>query len=702
MPFPMITIFTGNRSNPSVSPLAARRVSAVPAVFRENAPEACTPWRFASGPLWRYDGVHRPSGPDNEPGVLDASMTSSEAEGLHRDHQHTRLLAALGIVFGDIGTSPLYAVRACFRGPFGIEATPGNVVGVLSAIVWSLILVVSIKYLIVVMKADNRGEGGILALMALLLSCGGSPRKRLFPVMGLGIFGAALLFGDGIITPAISVLSAVEGLQVATPAFVPYVLPLAVLILFGLFAIQSRGTARIGGTFGFVMAAWFAVLAALGSYRILSAPTVLAALNPYYAVHFFAANGLRGFSVLGAIFLAVTGAEVLYADIGHFGKRPIRWAWYMVVFPALLANYLGQGALLLRHPEAVGNPFFRMVPPWGLYPLVALATAATIIASQAVISGVFSLSHQAMQLDFSPRMRVRHSSPMEIGQVYVPSMNWLLLAATLVIVLAFRSSDNLAAAYGVAVSTTMVITTILALRCALRCWSWPAPAAALVFGAFLFVDLLFFGFNSLKILQGGWLPLAIAVLVFFAMTSWNRGFQQLIRLDSAGSLPVDPFLRDLRRHPPVRVPGTAVYLGSPPELVPRTLLHNLKHNKVVHAWVLLVQVQTTEIPRIPREERAEVQALGQGFVHVVARYGFMENPDIPRLLGHLTIPAWTYSQMDATYFLGRETCVVSTRGWFQRLRKQLFVLLHRNIHQDSDYYRLPPNRVVELGTQIRL
>jgi KUP system potassium uptake protein len=629
-------------------------------------------------------------------------MTWSEAESLHRDRTHTRLFGALGIVFGDIGTSPLYAIRACFQGPFAVELTPETVMGVLSTVIWSLILVVSVKYLLVVLRADNRGEGGILALMALLLAGRRSPRKAAFPVVGLGIFGAALLFGDGIITPAISVLSAVEGLRVATPAFVPYVLPLAVAILVGLFAVQHRGTASIGRTFGFVMAVWFAALAALGSWRILAAPRVLAALNPYFAFRFVTARGFRGALVLGAVFLVVTGAEALYADIGHFGKRPIRRAWYLVVFPALLANYLGQGALLLRYPEAVQNVFFRMIPSWGLYPLVVLATAATIIASQAVISGVFSLSHQAMQLDFSPRMPVRHSSPTEYGQVYVPAMNWLLLAATITVILTFRSSDNLAAAYGVAVSTTMVITTILALRCARRCWSWPVPAAAVVFAVFLFVDLLFFGFNVLKILEGGWLPLAVAVVIFFAMTSWNSGSRQLIREVSSGALPIPEFIHELREHPRVRVPGTAVYLGSPTGLVPRSLLHNLKHNKVVHAWVLLVEVQTTEIPRVAPDQRAEVQVLGEGLVRVVARYGFMGYPDIPRMLGRLTIPGWVYSPMDITYFLGRETCVVSTRQRFQRLRKQLFVFLHRNIHQDTDYYRLPPNRVVELGTQIRL
>jgi KUP system potassium uptake protein len=612
--------------------------------------------------------------------------------------------AALGIVFGDIGTSPLYAIRACFRGPLGVDVTPEAVVGVLSTVIWSLTLIVSVKYLLVVFRADNRGEGGILALMGLLLGVRRRARRESgrvrIPVVGLAIFGAALLFGDGI--PAISVLSAVEGLRVATPAVAPYVLPLTVIVLTGLFAIQSRGTGRIGRAFGVVMAAWFAVLAALGVWRLMAAPQVLAAFNPYFAVRFLTDNGFRGSLVLGAVFLVVTGAEALYADIGHFGKRPIRRAWYLIVFPSLLANYLGQGALLLRSPDVVESLFFRMVPAWGLYPLVILATAATIIASQAVISGVFSLSHQAIQLDFSPRMEVRHSSRTEIGQIYVPTMNWLLLAATTAVVLSFRSSDNLAAAYGVAVSTTMVITTVLALGCARRCWSWSTPLAGLVFGIFLSVDLLFFGFNALKILDGGWLPLAVAAAVFFAMTSWNAGFRHLIRAVSAGSLPVDQFVRDLRDHPPVRVPGTAVYPGSSAGFVPRTLLHNLKHNKVVHAWVLLLQVETLEIPRVPPDERARVRVFEEGVVQVTARYGFMGQPDLPRLLGRLTIPGWIYDPMQTTYFLGREACVVTSRRWVARLQKGLFVLLHRNIHQDSGYYRLPPNRVVELGVQVRL
>jgi KUP system potassium uptake protein len=633
-------------------------------------------------------------------------MRVTDGHGQRGGESGALTFAALGIVFGDIGTSPLYAIRACFRGPFGVEVTPEAVVGVLSTVIWSLTLIVSVKYLLVVLRADNRGEGGILALMGLLLGVSRGARRDAdrvrFPVVGLAIFGAALLFGDGIITPAISVLSAVEGLGVATPAVAPYVLPLTVIVLTGLFAVQSRGTGRIGRVFGLVMSAWFAVLAALGSWRVLAAPQVLAAFNPYFAVRFLTGNGFRGSLVLGAVFLVVTGAEALYADVGHFGKRPIRRAWYLIVFPSLLANYLGQGALLLRSPEVVESVFFRMVPTWGLYPLVGLATAATIIASQAVISGVFSLSHQAMQLDFSPRMEVRHSSPTEIGQIYVPAMNWLLLAATVAVVLTFRSSDNLAAAYGVAVSTTMVITTILALSCALRCWSWPLPVAGLVFGIFLSLDLLFFGFNILKILEGGWLPLAVGGAVFFAMTSWNEGFRHLIRAVSADSLPVAQFVRELREHPPVRVSGTAVYPGSSAGFVPRTLLHNLKHNRVVHDWVLLVQVQTREIPRVPPDERSEVRLIGEGVVHVTARYGFMGQPDLPRLLGRLTIPGWTYDPTQTTYFLGREACVVATRRWLPRLRKDLFVFLHRNIHQDSGYYRLPPNRVVELGTQVRL
>jgi len=611
-------------------------------------------------------------------------------------------LAALGIVFGDIGTSPLYAMRACFNGPYGVEVNPENILGVLSIIIWSLILVVSVKYVAVVMKADNRGEGGILSLMALLVSQRNKDPRSVTALFALGIFGAALLFGDGMITPAISVLSAVEGLAVVTPIFAPYTLPLSLAILFGLFAIQKRGTASIGAAFGPVMVVWFVVLSTLGLYRILGAVTVLAAFNPYFAVRFFLTNHLQGFLVLGAVFLVVTGAEMLYADIGHFGKPPVRLAWFTLVFPALLLNYLGQGALLIRNPAAAANPFYHLVPPWGLFPLVALATAATVVASQAVISGVFSLTQQAIQLEYSPRMEIRHSSPLEIGQVYIPWMNWILFIATMLLVLFFRSSNDLAAAYGVAVSATMAITTILTFRCARDCWSWPLTPVLLIFGLFFIVDCTFLGFSLLKVRQGGWIPLVIAILAYGLMDSWNHGITKLLKSVSSQSTSVAVFFQDLLDHPPVRVPGTAVYLGGLEDLIPQTLLNNIKHNKIVHHWVLLIQVKTIRIPRVGKSERATIEVVGRGLVRIVARYGFMESPNIPRLLKQISIPGWEHKPMETTFFMGRETLIVKTKGDLRRWRLKVFSFLHKNVHQSSSYYHLPPNRVVELGTQIEI
>jgi KUP system potassium uptake protein len=619
-------------------------------------------------------------------------------------------LGALGIVYGDIGTSPLYALRECFHGDHGITPTHDNVLGVLSLVFWSLIIVISIKYLAFVMRADNRGEGGILALMALvprsLRTSGPGGHGGHWVLVAFGLFGAALLYGDGMITPSISVLSAVEGLEVATPFFNPYVVPITLVILFVLFLIQRRGTAGIGKLFGPVMILWFFTLGALGIYWTVQEPSVLTAVNPWHAVRFFVRNGWHGFLVLGSVFLVVTGGETLYADMGHFGKRPIRLAWVTLVLPALMLNYFGQGSVLLHHPEDAATPFFsltsRLPASWLLYPMVVLATTAAVIASQAVISGAFSLTRQAVQLGYIPRITIVHTSHREIGQIYIPAINWALMLSTFGLVIGFRESTNLAAAYGVAVTTTMVITTVLAYVVARRRWGWSFAAIAPVTALFLLIDCSFFGANIIKVPDGGWFPLAVGLLVYTLMATWKTGREILAERLKQGALPFETFIETVRPESPPRVPGTAVFMARESSATPTALLHNLKHNKVLHERVILLTVATEEIPQVPKEERIEILPLGKGFFRVIAHYGFTQNPGVPDVLERLREKGLALDLMSTTFFLSRETLIPSKRPGMALWREKLFALMVRNALRPTDFFRIPVNRVVELGMQVKL
>jgi len=611
-------------------------------------------------------------------------------------------IGALGVVFGDIGTSPLYALRQCFSDEYGVSISQGNVLGVLSLIFWALMIIISFKYVTFIMRADNRGEGGILALLALIVSKKSNRVRYRRLLLGIGIFGAALLYGDGMITPAISVLSAVEGLTIATPFFGHYVIPLTIAILCALFFFQRRGTGAVGSVFGPLMFLWFCTIAVLGVRWIVVVPQVLTSINPLYAIEFFIRNRFTGLFVLGAVFLVVTGGEALYADMGHFGKRPIRMGWFAVVLPALLLNYFGQGALLLQRPEALKNPFYYLVPSWGFYPLVCLATAATVIASQAIISGAYSLTRQAMQLGYVPRLEIRHSSPEEIGQVYVPWVNWILLGGTVGLVLGFRSSANLAGAYGVAVVTTMVLTTILAFACMRICWGWSMPKAASLAGGLLVVDLAFFTANIPKIGQGAWVPLAIAAIAYVLFTTWKRGRTLLREWFRKGQISADVLLKDLAEHPPLRSPGTAVFMDSNPAGIPRTLLHNLKHNHVLHERVILLTLIAEEVPRIPWSEMLEIHELAPNFFRIIAHYGFMETPNVPTILRYAERHGMEYKPMETTFFLGRETLVVSRSGGMAFWRKRLFAILSRNAEQATLHFGIPPNRAIEIGAQVEM
>ena len=611
-------------------------------------------------------------------------------------------LAALGVVYGDIGTSPLYALRESFLASHGVTATRDNVLGVLSLITWSLIVVISIKYLVFILRADNRGEGGILALTSLVAPRGSTNGGRRILIL-LGLFGTALLYGDGMITPAISVLSAVEGLNVATTVFEPYVVPITVVIIIGIFAVQSHGTARVGRIFGPVTLVWFGTIALLGVSWIVRAPEVLAALSPIHALMFFVRNQLHGIIVLGSVFLVVTGGEALYADMGHFGARPIRLAWFAIVLPALLLNYLGQGALIILKPEAIDNPFYRMIPAWGLYPMVAIATAATVIASQALISGAFSLTMQAVQLGYSPRVEIEHTSELERGQIYIPIVNRALMVCCVLLVLGFRSASSLAAAYGVAVTTTMVITTLLFHVVARESWHWPRWKATLVTTCFLLIDLAFWSANIVKIPAGGWFPLVVGVVVFTVLITWSRGRRLLSAQLDSRTLPRDMFLDQIRRHPPVRVPGTAVFMYSSTEGTPPALLHSLKHYRVLHERLVMLSVQTLDMPYVEPADRAAVTTLSDGVYQVIMRHGFMQGLNIPADLARLKLGGEKIKALETTYFLGRETLIVSRRQrGVARWRALLFVTLARNARSATSFFALPPNRVVELGAQIEL
>ncbi len=606
-------------------------------------------------------------------------------------------LAAVGVVYGDIGTSPLYAMRECFFGSHSVPPTHDNVLGVLSLIVYSLLLVISVKYIVIVMRADNQGEGGILALTALIPGAG----KRRGILILLGIFGAALLYGDGMITPAVTVLGAVEGLKVASPVLHRYVVPAAVTVLVVIFAIQRHGTHRVGRLFGPIMVGWFAVLALLGIIWIARYPDVLTAIDPRHAVRFLIENRGLGFAVLGAVFLVVTGGEALYADMGHFGARPIRVAWFAIVLPALLLNYFGQGALLLHVPET-RDPFFQLAPAWTLPPLVILATAAAIIASQALISGAFSLTRQAIQLGYAPRLTVEHTASWQMGQIYVPQVNWVLAIGTILIVIGFGSSGALAAAYGIAVALTMIITAILLHVIAVERWRWPLPAALAVTATFLAIDVTFFSANLLKFVQGGWLPIAIGISLFTLMTTWKTGRRILYERLSARAFPLEAFVTAVRTAPPTRVSGTAIFMTAQPTGTPAALVHNLHYNKMLHEHVVVLTVATVPTPHVDPDERLTVRSMGASIYNARIQYGFMEDPDIPAVLGQLRDAGVPIDEDDLTFFLGRETIVVGRRPGMATWREKLFVLMSRNSVRATAFFNLPPERVVELGVQVEM
>ena len=611
------------------------------------------------------------------------------------------IIGALGVVFGDIGTSPLYAMRESFHA-FGLAATPDNIFGVLSLIFWSLFIVITVKYLLIVMRADNQGEGGIIALLGLAKRAPLLSARASWWITVIGLLGASLFFGDAIITPAISVLSAVEGLEVFTPDLKRVVLPITVAILLALFLVQRHGSARVGRWFGPIMLLWFATLATLGAYHIVQAPQVLAAMNPLAAAHFIALHPFGAFVTLGAVVLAVTGGEALYADMGHFGRRPIRFGWLYIAMPALLLNYFGQGALLLSTPDALGNPFYRLAPSWFVIPLVLLATAATVIASQAVITGTFSVTHQAMQLGFMSRLEVIHTSASARGQIYLPFVNWLLLAATVACVLAFRNSTNLAAAYGVAVTGTMLATTLLLFVVARFVWRWPLWRAAGVMGLFLVIDLAYFSSNLLKIMQGGWFPLAVGVLVFTTMTTWHRG-RALVRGKTLPDLlPLDLFLKSISPDSPMRVQGTAVFLSSQSGGVPHALLHNLKHNKILHERVVILTLAVQDVPRIAAEHRAEAEALPHNFYRLRIKIGFMEIPDIPHLLEHCRVVGLNFDPMDTSFFVNRQRVIPTSTPGMARWREWLFAAMAQSSANVTDFLHLPANRVIELGSRIEI
>ena len=611
------------------------------------------------------------------------------------------MLAALGIVYGDIGTSPLYSIKESFLPAHGVMPTPENVLGVLSLIVWALLLVVSVKYLVFILRADNRGEGGILALTSLITPTHALRRGR-WGLIALGLFGTALLYGDGMLTPAVSVLSALEGLEVVTPRLRPYIVPLTVAIIAALFLVQRHGTARVGRVFGPVMVAWFVTIAVLGVPHILREPGVFAALVPTHAIRFLVENGWHGFVVLGSVFLVVTGGEALYADMGHFGRAPIRRAWFALVLPALLLNYFGQGALLMRDPGAAVNPFYRMVPEPLLLPIVGLAVLATVIASQALISGAFSLTLQAVQLGYCPRIRIEHTSPTERGQIYVPFVNWALMLSCIALVLGFRTASNLAAAYGIAVTTTMLITTILFHFVATERWGWSHRRAGALTAGFLIVDLAFWGANLLKIPHGGWFPLVIGAVIFTLLTTWKAGRVLLAQRMKADATDRASFLENLLAHPPHRVRGTAVFLYGSTTGTPPALLHNLKHNGVLHERVVFLSIRTDEVPQVPASERATVTDLGHGLWQVVLRYGFMEDANVPEALAALGHPELVLRPLQTTFFLGRETVIATKNPGMAIWREQLFAVMAQNARSAASYFRLPPNRVVEMGSQVEL
>ncbi len=631
------------------------------------------------------------------------NVTDAQTEPPSRRALLQLSLGALGIVFGDIGTSPLYAIRECFHGHAGLSLDPANILGILSLVVWALIIVISLKYVLYVMRADNRGEGGVLALMALAhpKPTLDRPDRRRF-IIYLGLFGAALLYGDGVITPAISVLSAVEGLGVTAPRLTPYIVPIAVLVLLLLFFPQRFGTERIGKAFGPIILVWFATLAILGLGSIIQTPSVMWAINPYYALEFFVANKGTGFLALGTVFLVVTGGEALYADIGHFGRQPINLAWFAIVLPSLLLNYLGQGALLLRDPAAIANPFFHLAPNWASVPLVILSTLAAIIASQALISGTYSLTQQAIQLGYLPRQLIKHTSSHTIGQIYVPRVNWTMLLATIALVLAFNSSSELAAAYGLAVTATMVVTTVLIYFVATDRWKWPVWAALSISCVFFVIDASFLASNLVKIFEGGWIPIVIALVIFVCMTTWRRGRFILGQRLKEKAQPVDVFIEELSKNPMHRVPGAAIFMTSVPNATPPSLVHNIRHNHVIHEKTVLLTVITESIPYVAPEEVTSVNEVYPGIYTVLMRYGFMEIPNVPASLNAGLLPFFNLESKRATYFLGRETLMATKRPGMAVWREKLFAYMTKNSQRATDFFKLPAEQVFEIGIVVEL
>jgi KUP system potassium uptake protein len=609
-------------------------------------------------------------------------------------------IGSIGVVYGDIGTSPLYAFReAVTAAADGGGVTRQAVFGVLSLILWALIVIVTMKYVLILLRADNNGEGGTLALMALAQR---ALRKWVGGIVLCGIISAALFYGDAMITPALSVLSAVEGLKVETPAFEPYIVPLTVAILLALFAVQSRGTARVAAFFGPIMMVWFAAIAVPGVVFIARDPEVLLAFNPIYAIEFLTGHGVIGLITLGAVFLAVTGAEALYADLGHFGKAPIQTAWVGLVLPSLAVNYLGQGALVLADSKAIENPFFMLYPDWALLPMVVLATIATVIASQAVITGAYSLSQQAIQLGLLPRLEIRHTSQEHYGQIYMPKVNMFLLVGVLLLVLMFRSSSALASAYGIAVTGTMVVTATMAFMVIWLVWHWSAAAAAALIAPFLFIDLTFLGANLLKVVEGGWVPLLLASAVMVVMYTWRRGSRLLFEKTRRQEISLDDLVRMLEKKPPIRVPGTAVFLTSTPESAPTALMHSLKHYKVLHEHNVILTIETEHTPRVESSERVRIAQVGDTFTRVALRFGFMETPNVPKALAIARKLGWTFDIMSTSFFLSRRALKPAAHSGMPRWQDRLFIMLTRMANDATDYFQIPTGRVVEVGTQVTI
>lgn len=610
-------------------------------------------------------------------------------------------LTALGVVFGDIGTSPLYTMKEVFSaGHHPIPLTHDNVYGILSLIVWGLIMIVSVKYVAFIMRADNRGEGGIMALLALASRSVANNAHKQAIILTLGILGACMFYADGMITPAVSVLGAVEGLEVAAAGLHSYILPVSLVVILSLFWVQSKGTAIVGAFFGPVMLLWFSVLAILGGIHIADEPAILKALNPIYGVQFFMENGWLGFITLGSVILAFTGAEALYADMGHFGRKPIRLAWFYFVLPALVINYFGQGALILHNPAAIKNPFYLMAPNWSLYPLIVLSTMAAVIASQAVISGAFSVSRQALQLGYLPRMHIEHTSDSHEGQIYLPRINLILMIGVMGLVIGFRSSGNLAAAYGIAVTGDMVITTLLAGVVFYNMWGWSKIKVGVAVAIFLTIDLSLFAANVLKIPDGGWVPLLIGIIIFALMTSWKTGRTLLFKILKSEAMALEPFIEAVGAHPPARVPGTALFMTPNPDGVPHAMLHNLKHNKVLHEKVVILTVKFLDYPKSSDEERVEVEKLPHEFYRVTVRYGFKDEPDLPRDLATCVHEGLDLDTMDTSFFIGKESLILAENDEMPYWRKKIFMTLFRSAETITNQFKLPPNRVIELGSQV--